>query len=404
MRDLLRRAAGPGDLLSCALLPAALASTFLQPGPASHSTLARAGPGLVISAWLSYWLDLGPGTGPVYTSHLPHLAAAGAGLLFSPPPAHTYTLYWAVLGLRPLTRLLLTTAPRSFSYGEAVVAVQTGLLAATSLALSLLSLPRLSMHGAGQNLADALLSLQVRLGAQRHTVIALLVTWAGLVGAAVWLVQLYTSRGWQVTTRTRKLFHLLVVTVYTSGLLVYPLLLLLASWTALAAMLALETVRVSRVFPALSDLLTHRLTPFLDEKDRGPLILTNIYLLVGVSWPLWLSPAPTAATPAPLPLYCGVLAVGVLDSAASLAGSWLGRLRWPGGGGRTVEGSLAGLAAAGAAVWLLSLCGVACPPWTAIFPCLLATSLCEALTGQVDNLTLPLVMLTVLNATIHFLS
>ena len=65
---------------------------------------------------------------------------------------------------------------------------------------------------------------------------------------------------------------------------------------------------------------------------------------------------------------------------------------------------LAGLAAAGAAVWLLSLCGVPCPPWTAILPCLLATSLCEALTGQVDNLTLPLVMLTVLNTTIHFLS
>ena len=84
----------------------------------------------------------------------------------------------------------------------------------------------------------------------------------------------------------------------------------------------------------------------------------------------------------------------------SLSGSAVGRVRWSQGSGRTVEGSLAALLSSLASARLLSrLGGVEVTSWPALVTASLAVSLTEALSGQVDNLTLPLVMLTTLNTT-----
>ena len=84
----------------------------------------------------------------------------------------------------------------------------------------------------------------------------------------------------------------------------------------------------------------------------------------------------------------------------SLSGSAVGRVRWSQGSGRTVEGSLAALISSLASALLLSRLGdVEVTSWPAIVAASLAVSLTEALSGQVDNLTLPLVMLTTLNTT-----
>ena len=78
----------------------------------------------------------------------------------------------------------------------------------------------------------------------------------------------------------------------------------------------------------------------------------------------------------------------------------MGRVRWSQASGRTVEGSLAALVSALASVLLLSrLGGVEVTSWPAVAAASLAVSLTEALSGQVDNLTLPLVMVTTLNTT-----
>ena len=83
-----------------------------------------------------------------------------------------------------------------------------------------------------------------------------------------------------------------------------------------------------------------------------------------------------------------------------LSGSAVGRVRWSQGSGRTVEGSLAALLSSLASALLLSrLGGVEITSWPAMAAASLAVSLTEALSGQVDNLTLPLVMLTTLNTT-----
>ena len=82
-----------------------------------------------------------------------------------------------------------------------------------------------------------------------------------------------------------------------------------------------------------------------------------------MSLPLWLDPASlNHFQPAHFSLYCGLLSVGVFDSVAAVAGSSLGRTTWTRGSSRTLEGSLAGLLATIAAVFLLwRLGGSVCP-------------------------------------------
>ena len=81
-----------------------------------------------------------------------------------------------------------------------------------------------------------------------------------------------------------------------------------------------------------------------------------------------------------------------------MIGSAVGRLRWSPAGGKTVEGSCAALTSCLAAVALLhQLGGVTVSSWTAVVAAAAAVTLTEALSCQVDNLTLPLVMVSVLN-------
>ena len=231
--------------------------------------------------------------------------------------------------------------------------------------------------------------------------IMLLMLWTVLVILSVGVVLVYNLRGWTVTTRTRKIFHLAIVLVYWSGLQHCHLLLLVSSYAALALMLGLEMLRVTDLFPLLTRELNKALTPFLDTKDSGQLILTNIYLLAGMSLPLWLDTAAvTAGGVDSLLLYSGLVSVGVADTAAAVLGSAVGRVKWTAGGDRTVEGSLAAVISSLSAVMLLEqLGGVTVSCWWSVIAAVSAVSLSEALSNQVDNLTLPLIMMSVLNIT-----
>lgn len=68
---------------------------------------------------------------------------------------------------------------------------------------------------------------------------------------------------------------------------------------------------------------------FADEKDRGGVALTPLYLLIGCSGPLWLHPA-RCTMRASLPMLAGLLSVGAGDTAASVVGSHLGKHHWQG--------------------------------------------------------------------------
>ena len=159
-------------------------------------------------------------------------------------------------------------------------------------------------------------------------------------------------------------------------------LLFLSSVVILAVQVLIEYIRAFQIGPVATH-LDQAFAIFLDEKDSGKLILTNIYLLAGASLPLWLTPDLSQTNS--LILLSGVISIGIGDSAASIVGSKYGRIKFP-GSAKTLEGTLASILAQTVFIHfcynlslglILSICLV---------------SFMEALTNQVDNIVLPLVM------------
>ncbi|XP_030625281.1 dolichol kinase [Chanos chanos] len=204
------------------------------------------------------------------------------------------------------------------------------------------------------------------------------------------------SKKYQASTTVRKYFHLLAVFTFAPGLALDRPLLHLAAVVCLAAFLFLELVRFFRIRP-LGTVLRQLLTLFLDERDSGPLILTHIYLLLGLSLPIWLSPGPCIPKgglkgAAGLVPYAGVLAVGVGDTVASIFGSSVGEIRWP-GTKKTLEGTATSVFAQiiGVALFLIADGNInlnASYSW--IVGSITIVAMLEAYTSQIDNLLLPL--------------
>jgi len=393
-------------LLSVALVTSLLTSSW-SVSPV-YLTICNVSQGLTSASFLTYFQDFNrlfsrsdeEYSGPRYLSTL-HLLLAALHLQLTPPDTRNkyYVMYWAIICQRPLMLKLVQKFPKSFSFGEAALASQAVLLSLTAVMMSVLGLDKISISSRvlALELASKLRCLEEKFRSVETAVVGLLILWAGLVLVSLAVVALYNSRRWQVNTKTRKIFHVTTVMVFLSGLALSPLLLLLSSYALLFVMLGLEALRVSRLFPPFSHFLTEKLRRFTDEKDGGALILTNIYLLVGVSLPLWLDPGLTSeyhSQPGHFNLYTGLLSVGVFDTAAAVLGSSLGRTRWSLTSGRTVEGSLAGLGVTLATVFLLGrLGGVVIPSLANIFLSSCLVMMFEAFSSQVDNLCLPLVML-----------
>ncbi|XP_061703698.1 dolichol kinase [Syngnathoides biaculeatus] len=238
--------------------------------------------------------------------------------------------------------------------------------------------------------------------------LGLVAYWAALclAAACVVLQQNYRRRAGskkhRASTVVRKYFHVLAVATFVPGLLYDRQLLHVASVGCLAVFLFLEYVRYFRIKP-LGRALRQLLTLFLDERDSGPLILTHVYLLLGMALPVWLFPggcAPKGTLPGAggLVPYAGVLAVGVGDTAASVFGSTLGEIRWP-GTKKTVEGTATSVLAqiVGVAVLLIWDAGVDLNgAYSWILGSVALVAMLEAYTSQIDNLLLPLYLLILL--------
>lgn len=157
----------------------------------------------------------------------------------------------------------------------------------------------------------------------------------GLIGVTVATVIWQMKRSEQSNTRTRKIFHVLIVLVFMPGLIYQCSFLFIASGVALALLVILETMRIIQL-PPIHSALENSVKSFIDEKDAGLVALTPIYLLVGCSIPLWIHPCPCDLTDSAgfelIPLMSGVISVGVGDTAASIVGSKFGRFKFPGNG------------------------------------------------------------------------
>ncbi|XP_051961443.1 dolichol kinase-like [Xyrauchen texanus] len=237
---------------------------------------------------------------------------------------------------------------------------------------------------------------------QSNTRLWLIAFWAALVLLAVAVVMHQNShrssesKKHQVSTTVRKYFHFLTVLTFAPGLALDRPLLHLAAVGCLSAFLFLEFVRYFRIRP-LGPPLRRLLNLFLDERDSGPLILTHIYLLLGIALPLWLSPEP--CTPkgglggaGGLVPYAGVLAVGVGDTVASVFGSTVGEIRWP-GTKKTFEGTASSVFAQIIAVVIFLIADSSInlnASYSWVVGSITMVAMLEAFTSQIDNLLLPM--------------
>ncbi|XP_076066313.1 dolichol kinase isoform X2 [Oratosquilla oratoria] len=199
------------------------------------------------------------------------------------------------------------------------------------------------------------------------------------------------------TTVIRKLYHVIVVCIFTPGILLDSPFTFFISTAAMMLCIFLEVIRVNGITPFASP-ISDAFSFFLDEKDRGSLILSHLYLLAGVATPLWLSPCPLSeATPrTALPLLAGVLSVGIGDTAASIGGTYLGKHKWA-GTKRTVEGSICGIIAQLCLVVPLGMLGhveLSSLLLTRVIISTTLTAVVEAFLEQVDNIVLPLLLYT----------
>uniref|UniRef100_A0A8D2IL03 dolichol kinase n=2 Tax=Varanus komodoensis TaxID=61221 RepID=A0A8D2IL03_VARKO len=237
---------------------------------------------------------------------------------------------------------------------------------------------------------------------QTETRVFLLAYWSLLAASACTVVfyqnskRASGSKKHQASTITRKYFHFIVVATYIPGLICDHQLLYVAAVVCLAVFILLEYIRYFTIKP-FGHTLRNLLSLFLDERDSGPLILTHIYLLLGMSLPVWLFPRPCAprgalAGAGALVPYSGVLAVGVGDAVASIFGSTVGEIKWP-GTKKTFEGTMTSIFAQIITVAVILIFDSTVDlnaSYSWILACISLVSLLEAYTSQVDNLLLPL--------------
>ncbi|KAL8432530.1 hypothetical protein Efla_006959 [Eimeria flavescens] len=173
----------------------------------------------------------------------------------------------------------------------------------------------------------------------------------------------------------RKLFHfLLVLNLLVVFFLSSSSLLLLVVSGLLWLLAAAELLRISAVSSVLSQMIEACYARFADSRDARALVLSHIYLVLGVAAPLLVFAAFRGAPGGP-PCLLGIILVGCGDSVAALVGTRLATPVLPFTSRKTVGGFLAFELQADAPAFALAV---------------LAAGIFEAYTRDIDNFHLSL--------------
>ena len=226
--------------------------------------------------------------------------------------------------------------------------------------------------------------------------VALLVLWLCCVVFAVIIVVLPFDN---ITIATsRKLFHMLICLVYTTGLFEAPNLLGVSALLVALTMTFCEVMYLRQV-----SWLRKYLSKFRGAQDCDPLVLTPLFLLVGLSIPVWWCYGvmygnkltlrqDTTFLKAILP-FCGIFTIGVGDGLAAIIGRKYGRNFFP-ASPKTIEGVLANVG--GQFMFVVFLCPYLF--WGSQGPfdflwlifVVLSNSLLEVYMRDIDNLMVPI--------------
>jgi len=229
----------------------------------------------------------------------------------------------------------------------------------------------------------------------------LCIFWLGVIFASIfavggpWGAWIFTA---VPKTIIRKIYHAVAIAIFLPGALLAPGFMRLASAGTMAMFGMLEFFRASKV-AVIGDVLEGFISKHLDAQDQGVIVLTHIYLLLGLAAPVWLAAPSLAGTEtvarslAPL---AGCLVVGVGDAVASIVGRLKGKRKWK-GSPKSVEGTLAAfIVTLLCAIALKFALGTPEPVFALAFTTLMACLL-EAFTIQIDNLFLPIWYFILLN-------
>lgn len=189
-------------------------------------------------------------------------------------------------------------------------------------------------------------------------------------------------------TVARKFYHAVAFVVFAAGMRVDVGVLRLGAVVGLGVLIVGEAARVGGN-RAISRFVTGVACRLIDERDVGAVVVSHVYLLLGCAVPTWVWARSASTTATVLPR-AAVVAVCIQDGVAAAVGKRVGTIRW-GRRGRTLEGSVAGVVTAVAAITTWTAL-----PWQVATLGALATGAVEAFTDQMDNWVMPMAFCTVL--------
>lgn len=133
----------------------------------------------------------------------------------------------------------------------------------------------------------------------------------------------------------RKIWHFIIYLNLIKPILLEPELVSIALFGLLGILIIIEIIR-SNELPPFGLIIKKIFIKFQDKKDNeGKFILSYIYLVLGISLPIWINNNNNLKESS----YIGLILLGFGDSFASLIGSKIGKFKWP-NSKKTIEGSI----------------------------------------------------------------
>jgi dolichol kinase len=250
---------------------------------------------------------------------------------------------------------------------------------------------------------------------------------ARFIVCLAWILAMVLFIPWahQITAQqhvviARKSFHIVAVMMFMPVTVLYPDFMLMAYSVSLSAFVLIEFIRIylqvyaqditkDDLLGFVADKIEAFYVRFLDEKDhRTGMILSHCYLILGCAIPLAYATIleilinqqqQTLSHSHRLLRHLGWISVGIGDTAGAVVGIHYGKHRWM-GSRKTWEGSAGGFIA----MMLASLLMMTIEAWLhdqgsvitykdafMLLVVMTLVSIAEALTGENDNLIMPLI-------------
>jgi len=196
----------------------------------------------------------------------------------------------------------------------------------------------------------------------------------------------------EMTTQERKVFHFAAVLIYLPAMVLDLPSLGIISFGLFWLFIWLSLYSSYQIYP-YGGQLRRILMSITDYRDNGKLVLTPIYLIFGLSAPIWLDLMRFGSLR--LSSFAGLSSVGIGDSFASIIGKRIGKNRIF-RDGKSIEGLLANFfSQLGFMIFVSFLIGQQFS--TNMIPALFLTAATESATDQIDNLILPLLQYSLIS-------